>query len=488
MIEQIQQIKQQIKEDKKIAFISGNFNILHAGHQRLLKFAKDNCDYLVVAVNKTDPNVVLIDENLRLEGILNSIFVDYAFVIENYLDCIKLLKPNIVVKGKEHELKYNPEEEIINKYGGKLIFTSGTIGFSSLELLKNEFLNSEIKSIQKPLDYLTRKNIKNNHLKKTIRDFDNLNIAVIGDTIIDEYIICDPIGMSQEDPTIVVNPISKKLFIGGAAIVSAHAAGLGAKVDFYSVLGEDETANFLLNEIKRYNVNTICLNDPTRPTTLKQRFRANDKTLLRVNTLKNHAISKNLENKILEMFNNNKHKYDLIVFSDFSYGCLTKTLINSIINIANKKNIKIAADSQSSSQTGDITKFHNINLLTPTEREARLGINDFESGLIILSEKIQKQINCENLIITLGKEGLLVFAGRDTNGNILIDKIPALNNTSKDVSGAGDSLLISTAMSLCLGNSIWESSYIGSLCAAIQVGRVGNIPLTKEELLLEIEE
>ena len=66
----------------------------------------------------------------------------------------------------------------------------------------------------------------------------------MGDVIADEYISCDPLGMSEEDPTIVVTPISSKTFIGGAAIVAAHAASLGAQVQFFSVVGDDQTATF----------------------------------------------------------------------------------------------------------------------------------------------------------------------------------------------------------------------------------------------------
>ena len=386
MIEKIKEIKQKIGDDRVISFVSGNFNILHIGHQRLLRFAKENSDILVVGVNKYDPNTSLIDANLRLEGILNSIFVDYALIIDNYLECIKYLKPDIIVKGKEHENMQNPEYDILKEYGGKLIFSSGNIGFSSFELLQHEFKDIELKKIKKPKNYFLRHNIDIKKIKNTIEDFSKLNIAVIGDTIIDEYIICDPIGMSQEDPTIVITPISNKLFLGGASIVAAHTSSLGASVDYYSVTGKDNIATFAHKELAAYGVNSYLYEDITRPTTLKQRYRANDKTLLRVNHLKAHSIDKAIQNTILKDFEKNQKKYDLVIFSDFSYGNLSLSLINQIIDICKKNNIYISADSQSSSQTGDITKFCNIDLLTPTEREARFGVNDFESGLIVLSD------------------------------------------------------------------------------------------------------
>ena len=77
----------------------------------------------------------------------------------------------------------------------------------------------------------------------------------MGDLIIDEYITCEPLGMSQEDPTLVISPINKTKFIGGAGIVAAHAKNLGAKVDFYSVAGQDDLFKFAKKKLENYKVN-----------------------------------------------------------------------------------------------------------------------------------------------------------------------------------------------------------------------------------------
>lgn len=86
----------------------------------------------------------------------------------------------------------------------------------------------------------------------------------------------------------------------------------------------------------------------------------------------------------------------------------------------------------------------------------------------------------------MGEEGMLIYSG-DTNGNeFLTDRISALNTSPRDVAGAGDSLLISGALTMTAGGSIWEAALIGSLAAAIQVGRVGNTSLKSKELLKEL--
>lgn len=473
---------------KKTAFVYGNFNILHPGHLRLLKFAKESSDYLIVGVNSNliARNDRLFDEKIRLESVQATSFVDEAFILDEDVNkYIEKYKPTFVVKGKEHENRLNTELSILKSYGGKLLFTSGEIGFSSFNLLQNEFNQINYSDITHSKTYLNRHNISKNDLTLIVKKFEELRVLVIGDTILDEYITCEPIGMSQEDPTIVVTPISSTKFLGGAAIVASHAKTLGAKVFYVSVVGDDKEYDYITQELSNIDVEHTILQDTTRPTTLKQRFRASNKTLLRVNHLKQHKISLDIEEYILNVIRNKINSIDLVIFSDFSYGVLSNNLISKIEKLALEKNIFIVADSQSSSQTGDISKFKNMNIVTPTEREIRLSLNDFESGLVVLSEKLKHKSNPEYIFTTLGSEGILIY--NSLKGELLTDNIPALNTNAKDISGAGDSFLTCSSMAKCVGANIWQSAYLGSIAAAIQVSRIGNIPIQKEQLLKEIE-
>ena len=310
---------------------------------------------------------------------------------------------------------------------------------------------------------------------------------VIGDIIIDEYITCDPLGMSQEDPTIVVTPIESKKFIGGAAIVAAHAAGLGAQVNFISVTGKDLMSKFAFKNLTDYQVNLSLFSDESRPTTLKQRYRCKGKTLLRVSHLHQGTIDLVIQNKIINKIKTLIEDCDLLIFSDFNYGCLPSGMITKIIEIAEKHNVYMVADSQSSSQVGDISRYKNMSLLTPTEREARLATRDYESGLVVLAERLRAQAFAKSILLKIGEEGVLIHAAIDDQKKWLTDRIPALNLNPVDVAGAGDSMLIASAMSLARGSSIWEAAAIGSMAAAIQVSRLGNIPLTLNELLQQLK-
>lgn len=471
-------------------FVSGSFNVLHPGHLRLFKFAKECGNRLTVAVysDRIAGTGAHVPEQLRFDGVRAVSLVDEVLLIdEPVTQVIARLRPDVVVKGKEHETGLNPELEVLEQYGGRLLFSSGEIAFSSVDLLRKEFTASSLKSIHVPSDYLGRHGIKPSRLAALLLAFKNLRACVVGDLIVDEYITCQPLGMSQEDPTIVVTPVDSSRFLGGAGIVAAHAAGLGAGVRFISIGGSDEPRAFAQEQLAGVGVTADLLIDESRPTTLKQRFRSKGKTLLRVSHLHQGAISRPLQSRILEILDDAMADLDLLVFSDFNYGCLPSPLVDRVIKMAKQRKVMLAADSQSSSQVGDIARFRGMDLLTPTEREARISTRNREDGLVVLAEDLRRQSDARNILLKLGEDGLLIHANDHENADgWLTDRVPALNDSPKDVAGAGDSLLIASALTLAAKGTIWEAACMGSLAAAIQVGRVGNTPIKYDELMQEL--
>jgi len=473
----------------RTVFVSGNFNVLHPGHLRLLRFARACGEKLIVGIrsDRIAGTAAHVPEHLRLEGVQSNSWVDEAFVMdEPVAGVIGRLRPDIVVKGKEHESTDNPELAVLEQYGGRLLFSSGETVFSSVDLLRKEFFPTELPSISLPHEYMKRHGIGAARLRSLLQHFSSLKICVVGDLIVDEYITCQPLGMSQEDPTIVVTPVDYKRFVGGAGIVAAHAAGLGAQVQFVSVTGADTNRYFAENELAASGVHSYLLADDSRPTTLKQRFRSMGKTLLRVSHLHQGAIAVEFQARLLEYLEQATQGANLLVFSDFNYGCLPQVMVDKITSLARTRGMMLAADSQSSSQVGDISRFRGMDLLTPTEHEARISTRNREDGLVVLAAALRQQSAANNILLKLGEEGLLVHAGDYKVDDWLTDRVGVLNSTPKDVAGAGDSLLTASALTLASGGTIWEAAALGSIAAAIQVGRVGNTPIHTEELLREL--
>lgn len=485
----LQAIRQQGEAVKRTVFVSGTFNIVHPGHLRLLRFAAECGDYLVVGIldDRLAENAHLSQE-MRLEGVAAISWVDHAFLLYDAPESfIAELRPAVVVMGKEHEDGNNPELPVVQSYGGKLLFGSGDTIFSSLDLIRKESELINYSSIIRPKEYMERHGFSISGMASVLEQMRSLKVCVIGDTIMDEYIQCDPLGMSQEDPTIVVTPIMTNKFMGGAAIVAAHARCLGAQsVDFVSVSGDDDTAQYVAAKLDSLGVRAGLIRDSSRPTTLKQRYRAGNKTLLRVSHLRQHKISKALQQEAFDRVLGVLDNADLVIFSDFNYGVLPQELVDEITSECRRRDVMIFADSQSSSQVGDVSRFKGAALLTPTEREARIALGNYEDGLVVIAEALRQRANADNIVITLGAEGVLIHAKVTEKGQWLTDRLPALNTAPKDSAGAGDCLLVCTAMAMALGRPIWESIYLGSLAAACQVGRIGNVPLSAAELLVEL--
>ncbi|MGJ4932458.1 PfkB family carbohydrate kinase [Bradyrhizobium sp. HKCCYLS2038] len=481
-----QTIRASCTPGQTIAFVSGNFNVVHPGHLRLLKFAAEQADVLVVGVNQDSTPGVTFAHDMRLENVRSIAFVHHVVRLETSAsDFISHLQPAIVVKGKEFEDRANPEQDAVNAYGGRLIFSSGELRFASLSLLERD-ANVDISSVRKPQEFPKRHGFEISNLKDLLRKIAGMRVVVIGDLIIDEYVTCDAVGMSQEDPTIVVTPLMARTFVGGAGAVAAHAHGLGAEVNFFTLVGDDEAARFAGNTLEQHGVKLNAFTDQSRPTTRKQRFRAHNKTLLRVNHLRQHASDADLQRQMLTSIERALKTCDLLLFSCFNYGCLPQDLVDAISDHARCEGVMMAADSQVSSQTGDVSRFKGMTLLTPTEREARVALNDFISGLAVISERLVERARTKHLVITLGAEGALI--NTTTEGTFISDRLPAFNPSPKDVSGAGDSFFMACSMGLRAGADIWQASYLGALAAALQVSRVGNLPLTTAELVREIDE
>jgi rfaE bifunctional protein kinase chain/domain len=482
----IAEIAARIAPHDRVVFVSGDFNIIHPGHLRLFNFAAECGDFLVVGIHGDGLGKTLVPEALRLESVSAIGVVNHAVVLRvPPHDFIAKLRPHLVVKGREHSSHYNVEQPVVESYGGKLLFCSGEISFSSRDLLKSGLSDINFDSIHKPTDYPARHNFTFKDLTHLVGGFSSLRVMVLGDLIVDEYVDCAALGMSREDPTLVVTPILSEQFVGGAGIVAGHARGLGAQVSYFGVCGADGPSHFARSHLEAQGVELHLLEDSTRPTTLKQRFRSSGKTLLRVSHLRQHDISGELIEAMAAQIEAQLTQTDLVIFSDFNYGCLPQSLVDRVIAGCRSRGVPMAADSQASSQVSDISRFLDMKLLTPTEHEARLAVRDFQSGLVVLADLLRDKARAEAVIITLAAEGVLIHSPDDPSG-LVTDRLPAFNSTPRDVSGAGDSFLTCASMALALGADIWKAAYLGSVAAACQVRRLGNRSLLAHEVIEEL--
>jgi rfaE bifunctional protein kinase chain/domain len=482
------------KSERKVVLTYGHFNILHPGHQRFLKFAKDRGDILVVAVLgdqilANQGHTQYFSQSERAETVASIKYVNHVLIIDHLgiETVIDRLKPALLIMGKEHE-EYPSKEESevydqVNRLGGKVLFNSGEVHYSDSRTL---FQTMEEISYIKLKEFRTACNrfgIKRDNLKKTIASFANKRILILGDTIVDQYIACDGLGMSSEAPVLVVQELEATEFIGGAAIVARHLASLGCKCDFISVTGDDNTATFVEEELIKDGIKTQIIRDDNRPTTFKIRYMVNNQKILRVSRLKDNSVREELEREVLQKVAAIADKIDGLIVCDFVYGVVTKKILAGISELSKKYGFKVFGDLQCSSQIGNVTKFKEFDMITPTEREARIALADNESGVERIAREIIKETKCHNLLITLNSNGLIAYHSNGQPGEEQSQHFPALVASPVDVAGAGDALLASVSAGLCCGADLMESVAIGTCVSAIAVSRVGNIPIKSADLI-----
>lgn len=468
-----------MKEKANLVFVSGKFRVIHAGHMRLLRTATDFGQKLVVALD-TDG---LTDEEIhwRANILKNIEYVDKVIKFDGNIEKVLLdVRPDIVIKGHEFRNAQNQESKVLSTYGGKLVFTSGANFYSESDLIGSNDSEFVEKLATMPQEFMMRNKITTARLLEVIKEFSKLRVCVVGDLIIDEYINCHPLGMSQEEPTVVVTPVDNRRYFGGAGIVAAHCKSLGAKTTFVTVTGEDETSSWSKEKASEYQLDSVNVVDKSRPTTLKQRYRSGTQTLLKISHLTQEFLDSEKESELVEKFSKIAGDIDVLILSDFSYGVLSPQLVERILAIATNHQIFVSADSQSSSQIGNLGKFKNIDLISATEREARLELKDNTSGLVVVAEGLRRTMNSKNLLLKMGGDGVLISA-QDYSGEMLAtDEIAAINRNPVDTSGAGDSMLAGASLALASSATIYEAALIGSVLAGIQVGRLGNVPIAQE--------
>ena len=189
-----------------------------------------------------------------------------------------------------------------------------------------------------------------------------------------------------------------------------------------------------------------------------------------------------IKNQRVKSYNvlKNAEKSHGIVISDFVYGVVTEKILERIYQIAKENNLFIFGDVQCSSQVGLITRFKNYTLLCPNEREARIAMQDKDSGLEKLSKELMEITKVENLIMKLGSKGFIAYKGKGESNS---QSFPALSINPIDVSGAGDALLAAMAVGMSNKQDFFTMAAIASCVSSLAVENLGNKPIYRESLI-----
>ena len=479
-------------EKESVILCYGHFNIIHPGHIRYLEYARKHGSKLVVSIQgdkafRDSGRKHHFSEQDRASGVAFLHIVDQVIPLgdSSLKDVIYALKPDQLILGKEFErsrsLEMEEAKSLLLKQGGLVLYHAGEIQYASSDLLKESLLDIRQERCRLFRAACERQTLKTASLLQSINKFKEASLLVIGDTILDQYIACDAVGMSAEAPVIVVRELESRDYIGGAAIVAAHVQALGAKCHFVSVVGQDNNAKKVKQELKRLRVDHRIIEEPSRPTTLKIRYMVDNQKIFRVSRLKEHSLPPTVEKQVINEIKRIAPQVRGILVSDFVYGMITSRVLETIYAVADRHHLLLFGDLQCSSQIGNIGKFKDFNLLCPTEREARIALDAKEEGLEWIANTLIDKTKSDNIVMKLGADGFIAY---ETKANRFVNRqhFAALTVNPVDLSGAGDSLLAALAVGICSGASLMQASALGACMAALTTQTVGNIPVSQQQL------
>lgn len=476
----------------KVIMCHGTFDVVHPGHVRHLLYAKTKADILVASLT-ADEHIKkgnmrpYVPQELRAINLAALEMVDYVVVdgdptpIRN----LGIIKPDYFAKGYEYTAgqvhpKTQEEIDILDSYGGEMIFTPGDIVYSSSALIE---LTPPSIAVEKLMTLMDAENVTFDDLRKAIAAMKGVKVHVVGDTIVDSYTYCSMIGGMTKTPTMSVRFEKQVDYVGGAGIVAKHLRAVGAEVTFSTVLGNDHFRSFVLNDLSTFGVHCLPIIDETRPTTNKNAIVASDYRLLKIDTLDNRSIS----DKIVEQL---KHqiadtKTQAVAFCDFRHGMFNRGTIPQLTAAIPSKVFRVA-DSQVASRWGNILEFQAFDLITPNEREARFALGDQDSIVRPLALELYKKSGCKTLILKCGERGIITYRNHDVDYRAFF-AIDSFAERVIDAVGAGDALLAyATLAQVATGNDV-IAAILGNMAAGVECEHDGNCPVTPEHVLKKID-
>lgn len=317
--------------------------------------------------------------------------------------------------------------------------------------------------------------MKKEQIEQIFEKFTALNVLVIGDGMVDNYLWGNVDRISPEAPVPVVTVTKQENRLGGAGNVSLNIQALGATPILVSIIGDDEKGR-TFSELMREN-NLPCdgiILDETRITTVKTRIISGRQQISRIDIEMSNPIDEELETRVYDRIKYiiEKQQVQIIIFVDYDKGLITPGLINKVITLAKEKNILLAVDPKHR----NFSYYKGVDLFKPNFKEFKDGLKlviektDLEL-LKIAAEKFRKENNIELIFITLSEKGVFLLDGDDRT------YYPAEVRDISDVSGAGDTVIATACLCLAARLPYSFMAQLSNLAGGLVCEKLGVVPI-----------
>ncbi len=324
--------------------------------------------------------------------------------------------------------------------------------------------------------------------KAILRRAASSHVVVVGDLMLDEYLWGEIARISPEAPVPVMHLHHAERSLGGAANVARNLASLGATVTAVGVVGGDNAASSLIEELDRAGINREgVLVEPTRVTTRKCRLMSLEhrQQVFRFDEEATDDISPASEDRLLAVVREQLSTAQVVICSDYLKGSLTKGVLKETAAAAHKQGIPLVTAPKDTSAE----KYAGASVLMPNLREfARLTGHQLNGNGTAWIDRaawsLSEEHNFSTLLVTRGSDGMTLFERE--NGNLSRQDISSFTRSVYDVTGAGDTALGVFALGLAAGATRSQAAQLANVAAGIVVGKRGTTCATVEEILERI--
>jgi len=306
--------------------------------------------------------------------------------------------------------------------------------------------------------------------------FGRLKVLVVGDVMLDRYILGEVDRISPEAPVPVLRHVRRYDCPGGAANVAMNLAGLGCEVVLAGFWGDDAERRALAALVEAKKIDTVGMVTSSLPTASKTRIVGRRQQLLRLDVESQEPPSEQDMQRLIESSVALTEKVHAVVLSDYAKGALSRELCEAVIRKARARGIPVLADPK----TPDLSKYTGATMVCPNLNELSLatGLPAHElDAMLQAGEQQRKEHELEYLCVTMSERGIRVLREGGMHHS------PARAREVFDVSGAGDTVIATLAASLAGGLKVETAIELANLSAGIVVGKMGTVPIEAHELV-----
>ena len=319
--------------------------------------------------------------------------------------------------------------------------------------------------------------IASNRAHELIDRFASRRIAVFGDVMLDRFMIGRVARISPEAPVPVVVFDHEEIRLGGAANVAHNLRALGGAVDLIGVIGQDDSAAQLRNELAAKGIPaTGLITDPQRRTTTKMRVVTNrNQQVSRIDFESAHEVGTAIEEALAKQVEMRARSAQVVLVSDYQKGVVTRRSMASLLSFAQAAGVPVIVDPK----VPHIDYYAGAALVTPNHVEAESATNlhiESNEDARRAAQALRQRTGVESVLITRGEHGMwLDHAGAD-------GYLPASAREVADVTGAGDTVIATLALAIAAGANMFEAARLANEAASIVVGKFGAATVTPGEL------